>query len=84
MENDITTIVIQPLHARAACQQAIIMHGEGYCAKNKECMGVYLILACNLLLETDYFLTKILTKKSTKYFEKYDYLEAVFLEQINK
>ena len=41
VENDITTVIIQPLHARAACQQAIIMHGEGNCAKNKECMGVH-------------------------------------------
>ena len=36
-----STIIIQPLQARAACQQAIIAHGEGYCAKNKECMGVH-------------------------------------------
>ena len=41
VENDITTIIIQPLNARAACQQAIIMHWESYCAKNKECMGVH-------------------------------------------
>ena len=40
-KNDITTIIIQPHHARGACQQAIIMHGEGYFAKNKECMGVH-------------------------------------------
>ena len=42
----------------------------------------YPILACNLLLETDYFLIKILRKE--EYFEKYDDLDAVFLEQINK
>ena len=29
------------IHARAACQQAIIKQGEGYCAKNKEWMGVH-------------------------------------------
>ena len=41
VENDITAIIIQRLHTRAACQQDIIMHGEGSCAKNKECMGVH-------------------------------------------
>ena len=44
----------------------------------------YQILACNLIQETDYLLIKILTKDVTNYFEKYDYLDAVFLEPINK
>ena len=33
------TIIIHSLHAWVACQQH--MHGEGYCAKNKEFMSVH-------------------------------------------
>ena len=44
----------------------------------------YQILACNLILETENLLIKILTKEVTEYLEKYDYLDAVFLEPINK
>ena len=31
----------EQLHALAECKLAIIMHGEGYCAKYIECMDVH-------------------------------------------
>ena len=78
-------VILACWHARAAFQQANIMHGEGYSVKNKECM-CYIISNSSLQSASRNWLfrNKNTYKRSRKYFEKYDYIDAVFLEQINK
>ena len=69
--------------ARVAWQPAIINARGGLLCEEQgihECTW-YQILACNLILETENLLIKILTKEVTEYLEKYDYLDAVFLNQ---
>ena len=78
------TIIIHSLHAWVACQLSYARGGL-LCEEQgiHECTW-YQILACNLILETENLLIKILTKEVTEYLEKYDYLDAVFLEPIHK
>ena len=59
------TIIIHSLHARAACQQAIINARGGLLCEEQGIYGCtwYQILACILILETENLLIKILTKE---------------------